>query len=200
MLPSIASIPDFVWRDRAATSFGVPLLMFHWLTPDTFNSYLEWLRDEGYRSLTADEVASVATGEVAAPRRAVALTFDDGVYNNWSVVAPLLRTHGFHGIAFVIPLLLTEGPVRPTLDDVHGSRVRLGEILDDEAAGRYMRWSEVEALSREGTLEIQSHTYDHARVFTAERVVVHYGRCKRSQPTVKASRSKISVLVSLRNS
>lgn len=171
MLPAIASIPDFVWRARHQTSFGVPLLMFHWLAPDTLAAYLRWLRDAGYRSLTADEVASVATGETDAPSRAVALTFDDGVYNNWAVVAPLLREYGFHGIAFVVPLLLTEGPLRPTLTDVRAGRVGLDGILDDEAAGRYLRWSEVEVLSREGTLEIQSHTYDHARVFTADHII-----------------------------
>jgi peptidoglycan/xylan/chitin deacetylase (PgdA/CDA1 family) len=171
-VPAPARIPDFVWRElREPPAFGVPLLLFHWVEPAEFAGHLAWLARAGYATLSADEVAAVARGERAAPPRAVALTFDDGVYNNWAVVAPLLRRHGMRGIAFVVPRLIREGPRRPTLEDAEAGRAPLGQVLDDAAAGRYLTWEETAALAAEGVLEIQSHTYDHAQVFTSDEVV-----------------------------
>jgi peptidoglycan/xylan/chitin deacetylase (PgdA/CDA1 family) len=163
-------VPGFVLR-RPRRLLGVPVLLFHRLEPAELDRYLAHLAAGGYRTLSADEAAAVARRERPAPGRAVVLTFDDGLHNHWAVVAPLLRRRGMRGITFVVPRLLGSGPCRPRLDDIDARLPARGRPVDDPGAGRFLNWDEVTRLDAEGALEVQSHTWDHARVFVSDRII-----------------------------
>ena len=134
----------------------VPVFVFHSVEPDSFGRKLQYLADNGYRTLTAAEYLDVLSQKVAAPERAVVLTFDDGRASLASVGAPLLQRHGMSGIVFLVPGRTPAGA---------------GATPDAPADTALLTWDQVEALSASGTFDFQSHTLHHSRIHVAPRVV-----------------------------
>lgn len=158
--------PGFV-RGGALPRGHVPVFVFHSLEAETFRRKLEYLHANGYVTLSADEYFRFLMGTRPVPDRAVVLTFDDGRASLWTVGAPLLRRYGMTGIVFLIPgrTVSRPGPLPPTIDDARAPAPAAG---GDEGL---LSWEQVEALSRSGALEFQSHTHTHARVHVGPTVV-----------------------------
>ena len=74
------------------------------------------------------------------PDKTVVLTFDDGVLSHSTVVAPLLKKHGFPATFFVCEF-------QPDFDD----------------KSKYMSWEQIAQLHRDG-FEVASHTRSHKHV------------------------------------
>jgi peptidoglycan/xylan/chitin deacetylase (PgdA/CDA1 family) len=132
----------------------VPVFVFHGLEPESFGRKLQYLSDNGYRTLAADEYLEVLAGSVQAPERAVVLTFDDGRASLASVGAPLLRRHGMRGIVFLVP-----GRTPPRAEPAASADTAL------------LSWEEIASLSASGVFDFQSHTLLHARIHVAPQVV-----------------------------
>ncbi len=105
-----AASPPWAWR--------VPVLMYHSvnaapsandpvtvsltvLTP-AFEAQLRRLREAGYRSVSLGDLWAGLVRHAPLPAHGVALTFDDGYTDNYTVVFPLLRRYGFTGAFFVV--------------------------------------------------------------------------------------------------
>ncbi len=128
----------------------VPILIYHsirpyiptdskgarrWIaTPDTLESELSWLRENGYSSVTFDALAAHVTGGAPLPPKPVILSFDDDWQSQYENAVPLLRRYGFTATFFIW--------------------VR--------AVGRahHMSWDEIRELDAEG-MEIGCHTLTH---------------------------------------
>ena len=95
----------------------VPILMYHQVsdrvppsyarytvTPRAFDGHLRLLRTLGYRSIPLSAVAARPASGI--PRRAVAITFDDGFEDAVRCAGPLLAKHGMTATFFVVPSLL----------------------------------------------------------------------------------------------
>ncbi len=67
-----------------------------------FESHLRWLSAWGYRSIPLRAVADAMTNGLRLPRRAVAITFDDGYLDNHQFAWPLLRRYGFEATVFLV--------------------------------------------------------------------------------------------------
>jgi peptidoglycan/xylan/chitin deacetylase (PgdA/CDA1 family) len=134
----------------------VPVFVFHGLEPQSFGRKLQYLADNGYRTLSADEHLAVLDGSAQAPERAVVLTFDDGRASLADVGGPLLQRHGMRGIVFLVPGRTPERSDRPPAG---------------RAETALLSWEEIAALSSSGVFDFQSHTLLHARVHVAPRVV-----------------------------
>lgn len=101
-----------------AADVHVPVLMYHYVddkpppagpyadsltvrTPD-FVDELEYLATNGQHTVTLAEVYLAMAGQRELPAKPVALTFDDGGLDNYSVAFPLLKQYGFNATFFVI--------------------------------------------------------------------------------------------------
>lgn len=126
---------------------GAPVLMYHavgeeegedWpktliMKPELFESHLRYLKEQGYTIVTVAELADrLQKGE--SVDKYVALSFDDGYKNNYSVVLPLLQKYDAKGSFFVIN--------RDIGDKLH------------------MNEDEIKSLIAAG-MELGSHTYSH---------------------------------------
>lgn len=155
---------------------SVPVLMYHHVrpdagmiacTPENFESQLQWLQKEGYKSLTLDEFAAHLEGQPVG--KAVLITFDDGYLNNWVYAFPLLQKYGFKATIFLVTSWLNHGDLRPNTSfraslpvcpDHAQCEQLIEQGLSDEVI---LRWSEVNAMRDSGLIEFHSHTHTHTR-------------------------------------
>lgn len=145
----------------------VPVLIFHsvrrrapralggmTMPAASFDAVLGALRRGGYASITCSQLHAHLTAGAALPPRPILLTFDDGYLDNWTIAAPLLRSHGFRATIFAASDLLADGDAL---------RPRAGENADPPEDG-FLNPAELRRLEAEGTAEIQSHGASHARL------------------------------------
>ena len=135
---------------------AVPILMYHsvcrnnrvrseyYLTPEKFESDLQYLQKKGYTGVFISELADYAEGRGDLPEKPVALTFDDG-YSNWlTSVLPLLERYGMKATFNVV-----------------GAYAEKEETAQNRSpAYSYLTWEEIAALHDSGLAEIGSHTWD----------------------------------------
>ncbi|MCU0519139.1 MAG: polysaccharide deacetylase family protein [Anaerolineae bacterium] len=131
---------------------NVPVLMYHYIselpadadiyrrdltvTPDRFEAQLQYLRDQGYQSITLTDVYETLALGKPLPARPIVLTFDDGYIDAYTHAFPLLQTYGFIGEFFV-----------------------LATPAHFEAPA-YMTWDEMRVMADAG-MSIQAHGRDH---------------------------------------
>lgn len=126
---------------------SAPVLMYHavgndegvdWpksliIRPGLFEAHLKYLSENGYTMVTVEELAArLENGE--SVYKYVALSFDDGYKNNYSVVLPLLKKYNAKGSFFVIN--------KDIGDAIHMNETEIQQLID---AG----------------MELGSHTYSH---------------------------------------
>lgn len=144
---------------------ALPVFHFHEVTREWLEPRLQYLVDNGYRTVTCDAIARLVIDGVDPGRRAVALTFDDAWASVWTVAMPLLHRLKLQAILFAIPARLTDAAaVRPAIDD----GVDLADGTDRDASPRgspFVTWPELRAMHESGVFDVQSHTRSHAKVF-----------------------------------
>jgi peptidoglycan/xylan/chitin deacetylase (PgdA/CDA1 family) len=122
------------------------------VSPDRLRTQLEYLREQGYEGVTFSRLVD---GDV--PRRAVAVTFDDGYRSVFERALPVLSELEMKGTVFV-PTGLT-GVEQPM--SWKGIEQWLETPFRDELTP--LSWDQVRALRAAGW-EIGSHTVTHARL------------------------------------
>lgn len=76
------------------------------LEREKLKSHLQWLQDNGYKTLTIQEYADWMDGIIEIPDKSVLLTIDDGAHgtgkHNGNVLIPLLEEYKMHATLFLI--------------------------------------------------------------------------------------------------
>ena len=128
----------------------IPVFTYHDVETQVFARDLEFLRSNGYRTLSLEEYLAARNGG-RRPARSVLLTFDDARKSFLTVALPLLRTFDARAVLFVPTYWMTT-PAQPA-DDL------------------FMSWPEVRACVESGLVDVQSHAHRHALVATAPQLV-----------------------------
>ena len=166
---------------QAPQAWGVPVLAYHrvcadfaksrWysdenlaLSQSDFEEQLEWLEENGYTTIGTNELYAWIKKGAYLPAKSVMLTFDDGFYETYHVVYPLLKKHRMKGVAFVV-----------------GSNIpatTLGYDYWGKHNARYMGWDAIDEIRRDyPELEIQSHSYDlHYRLKNRDGIATALSR------------------------
>jgi peptidoglycan/xylan/chitin deacetylase (PgdA/CDA1 family) len=105
-----------------------------------FEAQMGHLAQNGYTTVSIDQIAAALRGESRLPPCPVAITFDDGYASQYANALPILREHGFRASFNLV------------LRYVGMSKAFIG-------------WEQVEALAA-ADMSIGSHTYDHAELTT----------------------------------
>lgn len=143
----------------------LPVFHFHESTAASVEPAFRYLAENGYRTVQSEETTRlVRDGRHPGPR-SVMLCFDDALASLWMVVAPLLARYGLSAVTYAIPGRIAEAAsVRPTLEDGP-----VDAAAADAAPNPFATWPELEALSRGGVIDIQSHTQTHSMVFVGAK-------------------------------
>lgn len=124
----------------------VPVVVYHDIvkTPkrgtdvslDNFYQQMKYLHDNGYTTISTQQLYNYLNVRSRIPRKSVVLTFDDGYQSMYSHVRDILKKFNFRGIVFV---------------------------YTDAVVGRYgstMTWEQIKEISKD-VFEIQVHTKSH---------------------------------------
>lgn len=134
----------------------LPVVMYHQLTEnkstagkyvlsvDTFEKDLIYLKENGYSSVTLQQLFDYASGAGDLPEKPFMITFDDGCETVYAYALPLLEKYGFTAVCFAI------GAVTD----------KYSQINDHNLSYSNLTWDEIRELCEGGIVDIQSHTYD----------------------------------------
>lgn len=130
----------------------MPILMYHHIdtaprgadairydlsvTPRDFEAQLRYLKQEGYESITLNDLALHLTMGKPLPPKPVIITFDDGYADAYEHAFPLLKQYGFVGTFFLI-----SGPI-------------------DFENPEFLSWNQVKEMHAAG-MKFEPHSYDH---------------------------------------
>ncbi|WP_110953439.1 polysaccharide deacetylase family protein [Anaerosinus massiliensis] len=124
---------------------GIPVLNYHQinnldhnpltLSDSEFEAQIKYLAEEGYTTITPEQLSDyLATGKELPPNP-ILITFDDGYKDNFQVAYPILQKYDFTATIFLI-------------SDFVGTY------------DRYLTWNQVKEMSANG-FSFQSHTLSH---------------------------------------
>ena len=159
--PAATAVPPTPTPTPRGTTI-IPILMYHYVRvvtdpkdtigiglsvkPELFAQQMQYLADNGYTTLTMQEVYDILVGRKSLPTRPVALTFDDGYRDFYTAAWPILQRHNFKATNYVIT-----------------------KFIGWDA---YMTWPMLQELSDGGQVEIGAHTRSHVdlRTLSADKL------------------------------
>lgn len=133
----------------------LPIIMYHSVlkdtdlsgkyivTPDILDEDITYLEELGYTSVPISAVIDYVENGTALPEKPFLLTFDDGCYNNYGYVLPILEKHGAHALFCVV------GEYTDMYTESGVANLTYG----------YMRWSEIGELVKSPYAELANHSY-----------------------------------------
>jgi len=136
---------------------AVPVFVYHEVEAEAFATDLEFLRHNGYRTISTEEYVRCAAGRASAGK-AVLLTFDDARRNFYEVVLPILREFSAHATLFV-PTFWVDGPRNEANSRPVGT------------VSLFMTWSQIHECLDSSLVDVHSHGHRHALVYTSERLI-----------------------------
>jgi peptidoglycan/xylan/chitin deacetylase (PgdA/CDA1 family) len=111
------------------------------MTPEWFRDQLQWLSDNGFKTLTNDEIIKFVQGVTRPPKKSCILRFDLGLAilkEICDVILPALQKFSFHATFFV-----------------------LTNAVKDVRQDNLICWSDLHDWEQTGLVETGSHSVNH---------------------------------------
>ncbi len=138
--------------DGEVRTARVPILMYHYISdpprgadavridlsvrPQNFEAQLAYLQQQGYTSISLEDLYHYMKDGTPLPPKPIILTFDDGYVDAYTNALPLLLKYGFKGTFFVIT-----------------------DRLDLNQEG-YLSWDQARIMQEKG-MDIEAHSRSH---------------------------------------
>ncbi len=149
---------------------GIPVFLYHQvnhlsnITPELFEEHLKILKNKKMNTITMSEYMRKET-----PKNSVLLTFDDGYYDNYKEVFPLLKKYNMKATIFLNTLYIGEKRWGETEIEKNGTAnykaMKKYMKLNDGTTEQYMTWSEIKEMYESGLVDFQAHSHKHMAIF-----------------------------------
>lgn len=138
-----------------ADGIELPVIMYHGvlkdsdlsgkyvITPSELEEDMTYLEQLGYTSVSMLDVINYIENGGSLPDKPIILTFDDGCYNNYGYVLPILEAHNAHAIFCIV------GEYTDQYSESDIANMTYG----------YMRWKEISELADSPYAELANHSY-----------------------------------------
>ena len=133
---------------------SIPVLMYHHFddTSDTgavvlkdeFKKQINYLKENGYNTITVQDLIDFKNGKIKLPEKSVLITADDGYLSNYEFMYPILKANNMKATIFVI-----------------GDNIDNAEEYIQEGKGiPKFNWDQAKEMYESGVIDLQSHTYN----------------------------------------
>ncbi|ATP42441.1 chitin deacetylase [Solibacillus sp. R5-41] len=112
------------------------------ISRENFDNQMKSLKEEGYNTITAQQLYNYLIGGMQLPQKPVLITFDDGYLSNYEIAYPILKKYKMHAEIFVITSRILEN----TVDKPNSKEIPK------------MNWNQLREMK--DYITIQSHTWD----------------------------------------
>jgi len=136
----------------------VPIIMYHHvkntglgkdvISPYEFESDLIYLTENNYNTITMTDLINYVYYDEELPENPIILTFDDGLYNTYKNVFPLLKKYNKKIVLSIIG---------KSVDD-------FSKVNDKNISYAHLTWDEIKEMAESGLVEIQNHSYNLHKV------------------------------------
>lgn len=99
---------------------GIPVLMYHSVGVEAgnpivmpleqFDAEMKYIKDQGYQTLTLDELYDYFENRKPVPDKSVVITLDDGYADNYTSAFPVLKKYGLKATIFVVTSTIDVNP------------------------------------------------------------------------------------------
>lgn len=103
---------EYVGKNLIYNENNIPVLMYHSINYEMgnelrvplekFEEQMKYLKDDGYVTLTLDELYYFFISNKPVPEKSVVITFDDGYQDNYTNGYPVIKKYGLKATVFVI--------------------------------------------------------------------------------------------------
>lgn len=139
------------------------------IDPETFEENLFVLKKHGYTPVKLSDVYNYVIGKSKLPKKAVAITFDDGYADNLIYAYPLLKKYEFFATIFVIVNKITSNIRRVDFDGLKSLNMA-NSVNDFLEKSHYLSFEELKYLEDSKLVDIQSHSLNHKACFCSNKV------------------------------
>ncbi len=148
-----------------AVGVEVPIIMYHSIygtaryderyviTPEELERDFEYLKGVGYTAVMMSDLIAYTEMGASLPDKPIVLSFDDGFYNNYTYLYPLLEKYDFKAVISVVGAYTD----------------RESEKSDENPAYSYLSWDNCREMLSSGRVEIQNHSYNFHSISTDRR-------------------------------
>lgn len=154
---------------------GVPMFLYHQVnslsnvTPELFEEHLKILKEKNMNTITLKEY-----GDGNIPNNSFLITLDDGYYDNYSVVFPLLKKYNMKATVFLNTMYIKDKREEKTEILLNGEAnyQAMKRFLEtgDGRTEQYMSWEEIKEMYESGLVDFQAHSHKHTAVFVSDKI------------------------------
>lgn len=109
-----------------------------------FEEQMRYLSENGYNTITVDEMLNAFKNNAEIPSKTVIITFDDGYQDNFKNAYPILQKYDLKATMFVITDYVSLYP-------------------------NYIMWDEAKEMQDSGVMNLESHTMDHLNLLKIDK-------------------------------
>ena len=165
----------------AENSVEVPIIMYHSvidnkskagkfvITPSQFEQDLLFIKENGYEPIFMEDIINFVYKGTSLPKKPIVLTFDDGYYNNFLYVFPLLKKYNMKAVISIV--------------GVYTDLYTQNEDVSPEYS--HLSWDNVSEMMDSGLVEFQNHSYNfHTKspsFFMSYYYTYFFKKCKKKR-------------------
>lgn len=159
---------------------GTPVLLYHQVnplinvTPELFEEHLIYIASR-YQTFTYTEAYDYVKKHGKLPLDSLLITFDDGYYDNYKIVFPLLQKYNLKATFFINTLFIgketrTSEPAFEIGEFANIKALTNFYEKNDAISEQYMTAPEIQEMVSSGLCDFQAHTHTHAPVFVSNEL------------------------------
>ncbi|MFL5730289.1 MAG: polysaccharide deacetylase family protein [Cytophagaceae bacterium] len=151
---------------------GVPVFLYHQVNEhsnidrELFEKHLDYIHAQNLNTFTFTEARDRIARHGMLPQNSLLITFDDGYYDNYRHVFPLLKKYGIKATFFLNTMFIQDKADRSSSVILHSDEANRNAVENyyrtgDGRTDQYMTWEEIREMQASGLCDFQAHTHVH---------------------------------------
>lgn len=155
---------------------GIPIFLYHQVnplsnvTPELFEEHLKIIEKLNMNTLTISEYYSKKPS-----KNSILITFDDGYFDNYKYVFPLLKKYNMKATIFLNTLYIADKrEFEPKIELNYEANYEAIKNFLKSGIGfseQYLSWEEIKEMYDSGLLDFQAHSHKHTAMFTDSKIL-----------------------------